>query len=192
MGSRPDKETIRSFFAIELPAELKANITIYSNSLKELAPKVKWVKSSSLHITLKFLGEQSSQLVEQVVTSLIDLPHNIRPFNVKVSEFGSFPNPKNPRGFWLGVENGQLLNRFNQIEDRLLPLGFEKEKRRFSAHLTLGRVKFPQDFNDLWDFVENKLFTPFNFEVKQFVLMRSILKPSSAEYRVIQKYPLQG
>ena len=77
------------------------------------------------------------------------------------------------------------------IEDQLERIGFEKEQRKFSPHLTLARIKFPTDLSGLWDFLEENPFPVQTFKVNEIILMRSILKPSGAEYSQIQKYPLR-
>jgi len=184
-------EIIRSFVAIELPEALKKQLDAYIANLRPFAPKVKWVKSASIHLTLKFLGNQPAEIVDMVLTSLMHPPENLAPFRLAIRHFGAFSGRKHPRVFWLGLEDQPKLIHLQQwVENTLEPLGFEKERRRFSAHLTLGRVKVPQDFSALWAFTDKNPFPPFSFIVNDFVLMRSLLKPAGAEYRVLQKYSL--
>ena len=184
-------EIIRSFAAVELPEALKEQMAAYIAALRPLAPNVKWVKCASFHLTLKFLGNQPAEKIDRVLTSLIRTPENLGPFGLSIRYFGAFPGRKQPRVFHLGLEEQPKLNALQQwVEDTLAPLGFGKERRRFSAHLTLGRVKVVQDFSSLWAFADKNPFPPFSFAVKDFVLMRSLLKPGGAEYRVLQKYSL--
>ena len=188
-------ETIRCFFAIELPADLKDNLHRFISGLKTQASGVKWVKSTSLHITLKFLGHQAASRVDTLVTALSGQPIRVPSFDVQIGGFGAFPSRHRPRVFWLGVESlphSPLYSLFEQLEERLEPLGFEKESRRFSPHLTLGRVKTGQSFESLWQWVEANPFENYRFAVNSFSLMQSILKPSGAEYRNLQKYPLHA
>lgn len=74
------------------------------------------------------------------------------------------------------------------IEDQLFPLGFAKEKRRFSPHLTLGRVKNQEDFSELYSFLDQQPFKKVIFNVDKLSFMRSELKPTGAEYSVIHEY----
>ena len=188
-------QTIRCFLAIELPAELKERLNRFIADLKMQASGVKWVRSDSLHITLKFLGNQSANRVDTLVTALLNRPVNVPAFEVQVAGFGAFPTQRRPRVFWLGVESRPhppLYALFEQLEDRLEPLGFEKENRRFSPHLTIGRVKSGQSFDSLWQWVETHPFEDYRFAVQSYSLMQSILKPSGAEYRALQKYPLHA
>ncbi|HID38646.1 MAG TPA: RNA 2',3'-cyclic phosphodiesterase [Calditrichaeota bacterium] len=187
--------TIRCFFAIELPADLKDNLHRFISGLKTQTTGVKWVKSGSLLITLKFLGEQAANRVDTLVTALSGQPLRVASFDVQVGGFGAFPTQYKPRVFWIGVESlprSPLYSLFEQLEERLEPLGFEKESRRFSPHLTLGRVKTRQSFESLWQWAEANPFEKYRFTVNSFSLMQSILKPSGAEYHTLQKYPLHA
>lgn len=188
-------ESIRSFVALELPLELKFKLKDFLDELKKTAPKVKWVKSESIHITLKFLGNQPTEIIDKTMMQLMNVPKSITPFSLTTNNFGAFPGSKHPRVFWLGLNNkeSEQLNQLqHRVENALQALGFEKEKRKFSAHLTLGRVKVQQNFTALWEVIEKTPFPVFSFEVNEFVLMRSILKPQGAVYRPLQKYSLQG
>jgi len=188
------QENIRSFIAIEIPDDLKNQIENYLSDIKKYAPKLKWIRKDALHITIKFLGNQPPARIENVINSLLPLHKSENPFDLIINELGTFPNKRKPRVFWLGLEakpRETFFNLFNSIEQALDRIGFEREKRKFSPHLTVARVKFPIDFSPLWDFVSENPFPSKSFTVNEFVLMRSFLKPSGAEYRVIQKYPLR-
>ena len=187
-------DLIRSFVAIELPQDLKFELDKYIHKLRELAPKVKWVKAESLHLTLKFLGNVPAEIVDKSVIKLINLPETMLPFSLTTGHFGSFPSRSKPRVFWLGLYNqveGQLERLHLWVDESMQALGFEKESRKFKPHLTLGRVKVREDFAELRDFVEKNPFPAFSFEVNEFVLMRSILSPQGARYRPIHKFSLQ-
>ncbi|APF20683.1 2'-5' RNA ligase [Caldithrix abyssi DSM 13497] len=187
-------ETIRSFVAIELPADLKKQIDQYQRQLKPLCRHTRWVNSKGLHITLKFLGEQEPDLIDRVQQNLFHVQGAVKPFRLTVKNFGAFPGKRSPRVLWLGVVSQPLEavhDLFQFIEENLHGLGFVKEKRRFSPHLTLARVKQPGRFDPLWEYVQKHPFEPYTFEVNKIVLMRSILKPQGAEYRPIATYSLR-
>ena len=187
-------EIIRSFIALELPGKIKNHIESYISQLRKLTPDLKWVNKDSLHITLKFLGNQAPQKVENVLSTLLPLTDYNRPFEIRIKHIGAFPNQNRPRVIWLGIEavpRELFFQLHTWIEDQLEKNGFEKEQRKFSPHLTLARIKFPTDLNHLWNFITENPFHTQNFNVDAVTLMRSILKPSGAEYREIQKYPLR-
>jgi len=186
------EQLIRCFIAVKVPTEVLSAVENYIQALKKIVPDVHWVKVNSIHITLKFLGEIKPDLVKQVEEILIPLVNLYKPFTVKVKEAGCFPNKSKPRIFWLGIEqdSNHTLNGIQEwIETNLKPLGFNEEERGFSPHLTLGRVKKPQNFTDLFTYMEKSPFTEQVFSVDKIVMMRSELKPSGAEYSEIKSYP---
>jgi 2'-5' RNA ligase len=186
-------ESIRSFVAIELPAELKERIADYQKNLKRFTRHVRWVQPASLHITLKFLGEQEKPLIERVQQNLKAVQGAFSPFDVTISQFGAFPGKRNPRVFWLGIKSDPLesmFDLFHFLENNLQGLGFKKETRRFSPHLTLARVKAPERYDELFRFVQTNPFAAFSFKVREIVLMQSFLKPQGAVYKPIEKYVL--
>jgi 2'-5' RNA ligase len=187
------QEKIRCFIAVKVPQNILSEIEKYLVQLRKISSHVRWVKASGIHITLKFLGEIEPLLVDQVKESLQSVAGIVKPFEVMVHGSGCFPNPKKPRVFWLGLEQsiGKELNViYDWINEKLATFGFEKEKRRFSPHLTLGRVRTPADFTSLLNYMQNYPFPKRGFKVHEIVLMRSILKPSGAEYIPITTYNL--
>ncbi len=187
-------DPIRSFLAIELPNFLKFKLEEFIRSLQKKTGKTKWVKESNLHLTLKFLGNQPAEKINALIPALTGGYPPLPPFRLTTTKFGAFPSKQRPRVFWLGTAatpQTTLSDLRNRIENSLEPLGFEKETKPFRPHLTLGRSKIPEDFSTLWEYVETHPFPPFSFEVNHFVLMRSILKPEGAEYRILQKFSLR-
>jgi len=186
-------EIIRSFIAIELPPALIDRIDSYQKELKPFTRHVRWVKPAALHVTLKFLGEREKPLIDRVQQNLQTVSGAFRPFALTVNQFGAFPGKRNPRVFWLGIKSEPLEllpDLFHFLENNLQGLGFAKETRRFSPHLTLARVKQPERFDDLWTFVQSHPFEPFRFNVREIVLMQSFLKPQGAVYKAIEKFAL--
>ena len=186
----PEK-LIRCFIAIKLPETLLNDIGQYINQIKKIAPDVRWVKAQNIHITLKFLGEIEKNLLQQVVEELFPLVNLVKHFELVVSGFGSFPSAKNPRVFWLGLEpdiKNSLYTLYQWIDKNLESLGFNREKRRFSPHLTVGRIKKPQNFKKLYHFIERNQFPKCIFKVDKIVLMRSELNVTGAIYTPIEEY----
>jgi 2'-5' RNA ligase len=187
-------DEIRSFTAIELPPALKDEIGNYIRDLKKIQRGVKWVKAENLHITLKFIGEQSHALTANITETLGGIDFNSGKFTVTAAETGAFPNKRRPRVIWLGLNAeppDSLLHLQSAIENKLETIGIEREKRPFSAHLTIGRVKFGDNFGRIWKYVEKYPFPPFSFDVESFALIKSILASQGAQYTVLKKYSLQ-
>ena len=139
---------MRLFFGIELPDALKSSAAAAANRVRERVERdapgaqMRWVPPGNLHITIWFLGEVNETRVEALVASMKE-PLETRSFTLRVTGAGAFPQSGAPRAIWLGLVAGRegLLSVHDQLRPRLLPLGFEPEKRPFSPHLTIARVK---------------------------------------------------
>jgi len=185
-------EIIRCFVAIEIPDNIKKEIDQYIYNLKKISSEVKWIKASSMHITLKFLGEIESGLYNRVGDSLKSVNEVSNPFKIQIKDFGAFPNSKKPRVVWLGLNpnpGDSLTKLFNWIDGKTAELGFERENRKFSPHLTLGRIKYPGNYSSIFEYMENNSLKDLEFTATQIVLMRSQLRPAGAHYTVINNYP---
>lgn len=137
-------EQIRSFIAIELPAEVKLALASLQERLKSgsRAP-VRWVEPDNIHLTLKFLGNIDAGITGQITAALREAVGNTRPFHLEVKGLGVFPNPRRVQIVWVGLtgELDSLTRLHRNIESGLVPLGFKAETRPFSPHLTLARVR---------------------------------------------------
>lgn len=137
-------ERIRSFIAIELPDELKQALTQLESRLKtDRQSYVKWVNPNSIHLTLKFLGGIGVSSVAEITRAIGAAVQGSAPFRLKTGELGVFPNPKRVQVVWVGLvgEVAKLSNLQERLEASLAPLGFPPEKRRFTPHLTLARLR---------------------------------------------------
>jgi 2'-5' RNA ligase len=106
--------------------------------MRVLAPDVRWVRPESLHITLKFIGEQSEDGAVKIQQALESV--KATKFDVNIRGFGFFPNPRAPRVFWIGVDGGPTLTSLAAVVDAdLASLGITKEEHEYNPHLTLAR-----------------------------------------------------
>ena len=137
-------EQVRAFIAIELPEELKQELTELEAGLKSGKQSwVKWVDPSGIHLTLKFLGNIAVSRIDGIIKAMREAVRGIKPFKLIVNEIGAFPNLRRVQVVWVGVDGdtvelGQLQKR---IESNLAPLGFTPETRSFKPHLTLARLR---------------------------------------------------
>jgi 2'-5' RNA ligase len=103
---------------------------------------VRWDKAEKIHLTLKFLGDTRLDDVARIGEALTNATRDIKKFSFTPDGLGCFPNLKQPRVVWVGVkDSAALIAMQNRIETHIVPLGFPKEERAFSPHLTLGRVR---------------------------------------------------
>lgn len=155
---------------------------------------VNWVKPESIHLTLKFLGEIDDGKVRDAAASLERAAKGIGPFDLEIEGVGAFPNARNPRVVWVGIKaNAELMKLQQAVEKCLQDIGFEEEERPFTPHLTLCRIKSPDDGRALGRLIaETKPQASKTFNVSSFAFMKSVLKPSGAVYTPIQEFALKG
>ncbi len=181
---------MRTFVAVDLPENLKAELRIRQEKLKKAAQGGRWVRPEGIHLTLKFLGEISEEQIGQVTESLSQVPR-FEAFSVEVKGFGFFPNSQRPRVLWVGVEGGEPLAALAaEVEKSLQAVGFPPEARPFKPHLTLARFRFPRPQPGLAKEL-SATHSPSlgRLQVSQFSLIESRLHPQGAEYRKIAAYP---
>jgi 2'-5' RNA ligase len=184
---------IRSFIAIELEQRIIEELKKIEDNLKSTKADVKWVNPSSLHLTLKFLGGIDEGMIEKIAEKAKQVAKRYASFTLKVSDIGTFPPGRSPRVVWIGVgeETGRLSQLQDEIEQEMSNLGFEREQRRFTPHLTLGRVRSPKGREELLKKIEEgKGINLGEFSVKGFHLFRSDLYPQGAVYTKLKTFML--
>jgi 2'-5' RNA ligase len=185
---------IRSFIAIELSPLIKAKIEEIQNKLKSSTPNVRWVRTEGIHLTLKFLGNIEEERIPEISDIIKQCSTDTTPFLLKVCTLGAFPNEKNPKVIWVGAEDesGKLSKLQLALEKKLADIGFKAEKRFFSPHLTLGRLKSPKGKRELTQRLEDyKQCELGSFEAQEVCLFKSELKPGGAIYTKLKVFPLQ-
>jgi 2'-5' RNA ligase len=137
-------ELIRSFIAIELPPAVKQELITLEGVLKKRSPQVvRWVDPQGIHLTLKFLGDVASDRIDEINMAIDEATQGLSPFRLELQEVGAFPNLNRVNVIWVGAkgELDKLAYLQKQIESNMAQLGFPREERAFTAHLTLGRVR---------------------------------------------------
>ena len=186
-------DEIRSFIAIEIPPPLKSRMEEIQRELRRTDADVKWVRPGAIHLTLKFLGLIRQEDVERISQALTPIVADGESFEVRVQGMGCFPNPRNPRVVWLGVDQGReaLASLRGAIEKRMAELSFPPEDRPFSPHLTMGRVRSPRGRVGLTQAIEKHQGVPIgSFQAQEVILFQSELRPSGAVYTKLKEFPM--
>ena len=182
-------ETLRAFFALDLPSTARERAARAAVELRRAIPEgVRWVPAENLHLTLKFLGDvgerQVPRLVERAAAKLQPVP----PFEVVLSGFGALPNARTARVVWLGVRKGgrEMARIARKLDAAGASIGVERERRPFRAHLTLGRLRSPARA------ALERAVTPeeISFRVQEVVLYESRLSSDGARYSPLARLPL--
>ena len=187
---------MRLFFGIPIKDSLRDGIVAVQERLRPVAGKVKWVVASNFHLTLRFLGEVAEGDVDRVAEAGEGCWLGCATERLRLGGVGAFPNPRRPRVIWVGTREGEeLVRRLHEaLNDRLeAKLDMERERRRFSPHLTIGRVKEPPKGDDLARTIRELADEGFgSFPIGSFALYESTLTRSGPVYRVVRRYAAPG
>ena len=179
----------RAFIPIELPDDIRASLAQvidHLNSNLEGSP-IRWVPADNIHLTLKFLGDMSDTNYEVMTEILTATASAHKAFEFSVGGVGAFPNIRRPRVVWVGVEApGEMFQLQRSIDMETARLGYASEKRKFSPHLTLGRVARGASGGDIRAISKLLQESKIGFlgvaRVDKIHLYRSDLKPGGAVY----------
>ncbi len=183
---------MRCFISIDLPETLKADIREATEILRERKPDVRWVSEHNLHITLKFLGDTGQDVAQVLERELSSLAAQRYSFRLGLRGIGVFPDRRRPRVVWIDLIDADELKHLQEaVEERAVTIGFERENRPFSPHLTIGRVRSSSGMGYLLNAMETLKDRDFgNIGVNSFSLMKSDLKPSGAQYTTLAEFHL--
>ena len=187
-------ETVRAFLAVELPEAVRAALAEVVERLRqERLQGVRAVNPESVHITLKFLGEVEQDSVGRLVDALTPVADKWTPFIVTTGVVGAFPNNRAPRVVWVGIggDAASLVELHAQLDGVLDTLGFPRDGRRFTPHLTVARIRGAAAraagpraaavAAEAWRGAD--LFVP----VESITLMRSLLSPQGARHQPLSR-----
>src|SRR2546425_9313509 len=182
---------IRSFVSIDFEdSQVLSRIKSVMSSLSALGGDLKPVEEDNIHLTLKFLGNVSASKLEEIKSSLTQV--TFPPFSLEIKGAGAFPSLKRMNVVWVGVGEGwsQVELIFEQTEKLLHQLGFSRETRPFSPHITVARVKSGRKRDEIAAFLghlaDESLGT---FPVEKVRLKQSILSPSGPTYSTLFEAP---
>ncbi|MCB0196741.1 MAG: RNA 2',3'-cyclic phosphodiesterase [Anaerolineae bacterium] len=184
--------TIRTFIAIALPDEAQRVVTNLQNRLKGLAPPhtVRWTAIQNIHLTLHFLGDIEAAHVEKVGQALQSSIEASQPFTLTLGGLGAFPNMRRPRILWVGVQGDtEPLSAMHRRLGQALntAIDFTPEKRPYSPHLTIGRIKQGVPSRHIKQLsqsleTEQAVGRLIKFDVTHISLIKSELKPTGSIY----------
>ena len=192
---------MRLFVALDIDAEIRERIGRFLEGVREFAPEARWVRAESLHLTLKFIGEQPEGKLQAITQALAAIRCPGPGLNFR--GYGFFPTLRSARVFWVGVDAGQHLPELAaMVENALELVGIKPEARAFSPHLTLARGQSgaPQRragdrANRIFERLQEKLSAlpapEFGtMTAREFFLYQSRLSPAGSRYTQLRSFPL--
>ena len=200
---------IRAFLAVELSQELGSELAVVQQELKQRVEsekkgdiRISWVQSAKMHLTIKFLGDMDEQVIDPLLGAIEQAIGSQPSVNVPLERLGAFPRPHCPRVLWIGPsenweqgeEGKRVIEIHGEIEQACESLGFLREAKPFSPHLTLARVKMGAQHVGVALAKIGVLDQPLSvgsLVVESVVLVKSELKPTGSIYTRLWAAPLR-
>ncbi len=195
---------MRLFIALDIDDAIRERIARFIEGVSGFAPDARWAQPESLHVTLKFIGEQPESAVEQIKRALSGISASA--IAIEFRGYGFFPTAKSARVFWVGIEAGpELATLALAIDEEMAALGIPKEERAFTPHLTLargaGRSGSPRrskedNPNRIFELVQKRLAAlpapEFGgMTARKFFLYLSQLSPKGSKYTKLAGFDLK-
>ncbi len=191
-GVRRDK-CIRLFVAMELPEFVKESLSRLQKEIRQSGFPAKWSAAENIHLTLTFLGDTPASRLDDIERQLANAAAGFPPISVWAAGLSVFPGVKRPRVLWTGVrgETDRLSRLQNRVEDHLSAIGFDKEDRAFTPHLTLARFKGSVDPEKIISVITRYGdFLSASFAAGDLCLFESRLTPRGPVYTRLQTHLL--
>lgn len=178
------QKLLRTFFAVELPDDVKRAAHNLHTMVEARPGVVKWLKSTNIHLTLRFLGPTPEEEVPRINEAVGGVIRDYADISLKIEGTGVFPRAQRPRVLWMGVQ-GQIDRLIAMVEDMnraLDPLGYPTDERDYAPHVTIGRIRYPQKVTpDVSDFL-NSQYQSIVFDVHKVTFFQSDLVPGGPIY----------
>lgn len=188
--------TKRIFIALEISDEARRKTAVYQENLRKdfRGLRVGWEKPEKLHLTLKFLGDVESEQLSQLKEAVEKVAGSFAKFQISLTCTGVFPKPQNARVLWIGIEDAEniLSKIFEYLEKECQVLGFSKETKKFSPHLTIARLREPEKSKSLIEKHLSKNFPKIGMEISKIVIYESQLLPTGSRYAKLAEFRLKN
>jgi len=189
----------RTFIALELDESLQSYLGEIIHRMAQELPTLRWVDPAGIHLTLAFLGELSDEQLVEAMQAAELAARKVPPFGYRLSHPGVFGSPRQPRVIWIGIDEptSRLLQLHQALNRELEQRGFEVDKRPFSPHLTLSRIKAPLKPDEQQRLqrliaARNVISSSSTYHVHHLSVMKSELSRTGARYTALENFPLGG
>lgn len=182
---------IRAFLAIDVDEDLKAKMYRIIKEFKQIDANIKYVDLQNLHLTLKFFGDIDIEGIDLLSSKISKVVEGFDRFDLKIKGCGAFPNTNRIKVIWLGLENDEIIKELHdELDKEFVRLGFDKDKR-FSSHLTIGRMKSAKGKTKVKSTIEEFDDVEIgSMSVNSIILKKSTLTPQGPIYEDLKIFEL--
>ena len=185
-------ERVRAFIALRLSAApVEEALAALIERLREPDDGIRWVQRANFHLTLFFLGPSvARERLAPIAEALGTIAAASAPFEISARGVGAFPNLARPRVVWVGIHGAELIRLAAQVTEAAARCGFAAERRGYSPHLTIGRVRMLRSPGRLRRALHEEADSSFGHSrIERVVLYRSELGPESSTYHELAALP---
>ena len=190
----------RTFIALEMNEALQGHLAGVILQVARMLPGVRWVDPGGIHLTLAFLGELTDEQLAEAIRATESAARRASTFSYRLARLGTFGSSRQPRVIWMGIDepSGSLLRLHRTLNRELEQRGFEIDKRPFSPHLTLARIKAPlapDELQRLQHILQSKQYGIASsdfYPVHHLDVMKSELSRSGARYTCLRECEFGG
>ena len=182
----------RTFLCFPVPIEVRSKKNMLYSTLEGSPAQINWVKNDNLHLTLKFIGFTTESQISKIKNILSRITIEYKPFQLVINNTGCLPKKERPRTLFLGVE-GQiniLKDLVQNIETEFEKIDIEKDRNDFFPHITLARIKYPQNHTPDIDLFLKSSYDPIDLSLDRVQFFSSELLPSGAIYTLLKTFSL--
>jgi len=180
----------RLFIALKIPEEIRDTIIKIRNSAVTDPQKYKWEEKNKIHLTLKFIGEVSDELIQPIAKQILFI-EDFKKFDCKIGKFGFFYKNDKPRILWLGLSlNPEIFNLVENLNKELESFSIPVETKKFKPHLTIKRLKGNEGKEFIKSFKEVNV-PEINFVTSEISLIKSELFSTGSQFKELKIYNLK-
>jgi 2'-5' RNA ligase len=181
---------VRAFVAVRMSDEVETALADFIEAQRLASDGIQWVRRANLHVTLKFLGPRvESAKLAPLADALERVAHATAPFTVATRGIGGFPDLIRPRAIWAGLASEAVAVLAREVESAAERCGFERERRGWSGHLTIGRVRNLRTARAALRALERERARDFGVsQISAMALIRSHLEPAGSRYEPLASF----
>lgn len=182
---------IRAFLAIDLDDDLKPKINRIIKEFKQTDARIKYVELTNLHLTLKFFGDIDTDGLDLLEEAIANVASQFDSFKINIRGCGAFPNTNRIKVIWVGIDDDAIIKDLHdRLDKEFSRLGFDKD-RKFSTHLTIGRMKSAKNKDKVKSTIEEFADVEVGeMEVNHITLKKSTLTPAGPIYEDLKTFEL--
>ena len=187
-----DKSIIQTFLCIPVSSEVASKKNMLFSTIDQSKVKVNWIRNLNLHLTVKFIGQTPKSSIKKIIYCIESITTDFPPFKLKIKGTGCFPNSRKPKTLWLGVQDdcSQLTKLIERIESDLFDIGFAKENKLLTPHITIAKINYSQKATPDVNIFLKSSYDVIDLNVNRLQLFSSELLSNGAVYSLLKTFPL--